>query len=396
MNITSLHIENLKCFASLRLRLGALTLLTGFNAAGKSTAVQSLLLLAQAMRDGGLERVVPLNGDLVQLGSPGEALHDGGGKELTVGVESDMANIDWTLSADDRSYGHALAMSKIDCSWSADGSTARATFEAATIANLMHLAPADVSEPLTKLRETVAETLFISAVRDGASDTYPVPQTPNLINADVGVHGQYAAWWFERSSDEPIETARVNPSDPVNTLRRQVNAWAGQIFPGAQANAARIPKTQLVQLEFRNRETDNWRRPANIGYGLTYAFPIIVAGLLAKNGQVIVVDSPEAHLHPLGQSQMGLFLATIAASGVQVIVETHSDHVLNGVRLAVKNGKLAHDEAVVHFFNPRPRDSSEAAHVFSPLLDRQGNVSDWPTGFFDQAEKDLAALAGWA
>lgn len=396
MKITRLHIENLKCFASLRLPLGALTLLTGFNAAGKSTAVQSLLLLAQAMRDGGLERVVPLNGDLVQLGSPGEALHEGGGKELIIGVESDAADVDWILSADDRSFGNALAVAKIDCSWSVDGAITRAAFDGPAIADLKHLLPADAPDQLIKLREVVAETLFISAVRDGASDTYPTPQTPNLIHADVGVHGEYAAWWFERCSDEPIATERISPNDAVNTLRRQVNAWAGQIFPGAQANAARIPKTQMMQLEFRNRETDNWRRPANIGYGLTYAFPIIVAGLLAKKGQVIVVDSPEAHLHPLGQSQMGLFLATLAASGVQVIVETHSDHVLNGVRLAVKNGKLAHEEAIVHFFNPRPKDSSDPAHVFSPQLDSQGNVSDWPSGFFDQAEKDLAALAGWA
>jgi predicted ATPase len=395
MKITRLHIENLKCFAALKLPLGSLTLLTGFNAAGKSTAVQSLLLLAQAMRDGGLERVVPLNGDLVQLGSPGEALHEGGGKELTVGIESETAKIDWVLSADDRSFGHALTVARIDCSWHVDSSLTALVIEGPTLANLKHLLPAETPEDLAKLRETVAEALFISAVRDGASDTYPTPQTPNLVHADVGVHGEYAAWWLERCSDDPIATERINLSETVNTLRRQANAWLGQIFPGAQANAARIPKTQMVQLEFRNRETDNWRRPANIGYGLTYAFPIIVAGLLAKKGQVIVVDSPEAHLHPLGQSQMGLFLATLAASGVQIIVETHSDHVLNGVRLAVKNTILAHDEAMIHFFNPRPKDASEPAHVISPQIDPQGNVSNWPSGFFDQAEKDLAALAGW-
>ncbi|WP_081081576.1 AAA family ATPase [Burkholderia stagnalis] len=395
MTIARLHVENLKCFSELKLPLGSLTLLTGFNAAGKSTAIQSLLLLSQAMRDGGLERVVPLNGDLVQLGSPGEALHEGGGKELTIGIESDTAGIEWTLSADDRSFGRALTVARIACSCPDDNSSSQIVFEDKALENLKHLLPGDAADFLIMLRETIAETLFISAVRDGASDTYPTPQTPNLIHADVGVHGQYAAWWLERCSDDPVVSERMNASETANTLRRQVNAWLGQIFPGAQANAARIPRTQMVQLGFRNRETDDWRRPANIGYGLTYAFPIIVAGLLAKRGQVIVVDSPEAHLHPLGQSQMGVFLATLAASGIQIIVETHSDHVLNGVRLAVKNGIVAHDETVIHFFNPRPKDEADPAHVTSPLLDNQGNVSNWPSGFFDQAEKDLATLAGW-
>jgi predicted ATPase len=396
VTITRLHIENLKCFASLTLPLGALTLLTGFNAAGKSTAIQSLLLLSQSMREGGLSRVVPLNGELVQLGSPGEAFHEGVGKELSLGIETDNVRVDWVLSADDRSFGHALSITGIN--WcSNDGTTVAAhSAEDTNLAYLERLLPPDAPPAVKALTESVADTLFISAVRNGASDTYPSPQSPNLVYADVGVQGQYAAWWFERCSDDPIDEGRLSPNDAANTLRRQVNAWAGQIFPGAQANASRIPKTQLVQLEFRNREADNWRRPANIGYGLTYAFPIIVAGLLARRGQILVIDSPEAHLHPLGQSRMGGFLAMLAASGVQVIVETHSDHVLNGVRLAVKDQTLPHIAAALHFFNPRPKDASEPAHVSSPRIDPYGNVSEWPTGFFDQAEKDLAALAGWA
>ena len=75
-------------------------------------------------------------------------------------------------------------------------------------------------------------------------------------------------------------------------------------------------------------------RPTNMGFGVSYALPVITAGLLAPAGSLLVVENPEAHLHPAGQSRVGRFLAHLAASGVQVVAETHSDHVLNGVRLA--------------------------------------------------------------
>ncbi|MGH3693299.1 MAG: AAA family ATPase [Pseudonocardiaceae bacterium] len=89
----------------------------------------------------------------------------------------------------------------------------------------------------------------------------------------------------------------------------------------------------------------------NIGFGFSYALPVIIAGLLAPGGGLLLVENPEAHLHPAGQSRLGRFLARIAGSGVQVVLETHSDHILNGVRLAVADERTinAHD-VIVHFF----------------------------------------------
>lgn len=136
-------------------------------------------------------------------------------------------------------------------------------------------------------------------------------------------------------------------------------------------------------------------RPANIGFGLTYAFPIIVAGLLAKKEQVLVIDSPEAHLHPLGQSKIGYFLGVIAAAGVQVIVETHSDHVLNGIRLAVAKKAISNESVGIHFFSSSNSGEENRPKIVSPQVDVNGSLSEWPSGFFDQTDKDLAALSGW-
>ena len=148
----------------------------------------------------------------------------------------------------------------------------------------------------------------------------------------------------------------------------------------------------FLALRFRLSDIGEWKRPANVGYGLTYAFPLIVALLASKPGDVLSIDSPEAHLHPQAQSRMGAMLAQFAAGGTQLLVETHSDHILNGVRLAVAQRVLAPHDTGLTFF----AGTSEAGHgVTLPQIDSTGRIDVWPDGFFDQAEADIAALTGW-
>lgn len=390
MILSRLNIDNLKCFKAFSLPLAPLTLLTGFNAAGKTTSVQSLLLLAQAARRNNKDWKMGLNGEFVQLGTPGEALHEGAESGIAVGVETDHASLSWRLRAESRGQSHAMSIEGID--WQLEEN--RGIF-LRNDTDLDCLLPADADTRLQAMTKLIANTIYISAIRTGADDVYPIPTTAEPICADVGVRGEFSAWWLEQMSDEEVDIERRYPDEPAITLRRQFNAWAGTLFPGAQVNASRINNTQLIQLSWRNHDTDSWRRPSNIGYGLTYVFPILVAGLLAKKGQILVIDSPEAHLHPMGQSRMGQFLSMVAAAGVQVIVETHSDHILNGVRRAVLAGKILAADTAIHFFNARPRHADDFAHVVSPLMDAKGNLSEWPSGFFDQAEADMAVLAGW-
>jgi predicted ATPase len=111
-----------------------------------------------------------------------------------------------------------------------------------------------------------------------------------------------------------------------------------------------------------------------------------------------MVENPELHLHPAGQSAMGVFLARAAAAGAQVIIETHSDHILNGIRKAVKGVDgapiLTPEQVAIHFFQPRD-DAGQRPQVISPVIDPQGNLDTWPTDFFDQFDKDLGSLIGW-
>jgi len=107
---------------------------------------------------------------------------------------------------------------------------------------------------------------------------------------------------------------------------------------------------------------------------------------------VVIIDSAEAHLHPRAQSAVGRFLGQMAGAGLQVLVETHSDHLLNGIRLAVRDSLIRSRDVALHFFEA----GGATGQVTSLAIDDNGAISDWPEGFFDQTERDLAILSGWS
>lgn len=364
--ITSIQIESYKCFDSLRLDLRPLTMLTGYNGAGKSSAIQPLLLLAQAARlrsehafEPGSE--LPLNGEVVRLGTSGEVLH-AGSRRMRFVLEADEQV--WQLTFGAKPGGRSLIVED----------------------NPVPNCSAVLAAHLGRL-------VYVSAVREGAADSFPMSDQLLNSTADVGVDGRFASYWYHELADTEIDEARRYPRNAAITFRKQVDAWLGDLAPGAEANVQAISVASALVLQFRLSPTGEWRRPANIGYGLTYAFPIIVALLAAARGDIVVIDSPEAHLHPRAQSRMGWMLAHFAAVGVRVVVETHSDHVLNGARLAVRDQAIRAEDVGLLFFSGF---SDEGHGVTRPRMDSEGRINEWPEGFFDQSEKDVALLAGWS
>lgn len=389
--IDKIKLKNFKCFSNLTIDFAPLTLLTGFNAAGKSTAIQPLLAISQTCKEKIKTAQVLLEGSSVNLGLPGEVLNDQATtNSIVVGFESGAESLSFNLCADKDSGRLLIDAVELSCDDRSEMLDAKEK-----IVGLLHKISMSEESEAGCLRSSINELIYISATRKGAVGLYPAPRGDGLSNAEVGASGEYAAWWFAELSDSEISESKCHPSDSARTLRRQFNAWASTIFPGIEANAIRVAKANCVNLEFKTSATEAWRHPSNIGYGLTYVFPIIIAGLLAKPGQVLFIDSPEAHLHPMGQSKIGIFLAAMANAGVQVIIETHSDHVLNGARIAVKQSLVKWDDVLIHFFNGEKQQINCAPPITTCSVTLQGALTDWPDGFFDQAEKDLTELAGY-
>jgi len=392
--ITALHLENLKCHSELSLRVAPLTLLAGFNGSGKSTALQGLLLLSQGLRTNPRNGLLGLNGPLVSLGTYGEILNQkGDSRNLSIGVETETAKLRWLFGPEDESNSSIMKLERLDFIERSGSKSININSEFV----FDYFPTIERSPEISNLIDCVRNTFFLSAVRGGTQEIFHSPAPGARGYADVGTRGELAAWWFAKLLDDEVPENKRFSTEKGTTLRRQLSAWGNELFPGFEATAQFLLSTGLVQLQLRTSITEDWRRPANVGYGFSYAFPIIVASLLAKAGQVLVVDSPEAHLHPRAQSRMGMFLAKIAAAGVRIVIETHSDHILNGVRLAVTRNIIDSASTATYFFSHTKSADTETPEcaVTTANIDAKGGIDMWPDGFFDQSEKDLSELAGW-
>jgi predicted ATPase len=150
-----------------------------------------------------------------------------------------------------------------------------------------------------------------------------------------------------------------------------------------------------VQLEYSfltGDDESNRYRPTNVGFGLTYTLPVIVAILAAEPGSLLLIENPEAHLHGSGQRVLAELAALAAENGVQVVLETHSDHVLNGIRVAVHSNRVKREAVVVHFFERRRVDSGVGHAVVTPTIDENGRIRGAPSGFFDEWDRSLDEL----
>lgn len=379
--IQALSVQNFKCFETLRLNLTPLTLVTGFNGAGKSTSLQTLLLLSQSLRGQHGASELRLNGPLVSLGSPSDVINSSGrGRKLALGIATPDVELLWHFVEPEESR-RSLHVTELEVK---AGGLLSTLDESALNGIRPFVGERHVREAISLLDNLV----FLSAARQVETEVFPIPSDTGGPIGDVGPIGEFAAWWLYREGDSQVAPARrCRPDLASETLRQQVNSWAGYLFPDTEINALPVLRTSLMRLELKSGVTSDWSRPANVGYGISYAFPILVAGLCSTNSQSLVVDSPEAHLHPRGQSRIGGFLAQMASTDAQILVETHSDHVLNGIRIALREGIIDPSLVTIYFFTSRSDEP-----VIQLSVDRNGSVKDWPEGFFDQIENDLSQL----
>ena len=127
-----------------------------------------------------------------------------------------------------------------------------------------------------------------------------------------------------------------------------------------------------------------------MGFGLSYALSVVTALMVAKKGSLVIIENPEAHLHPHGQSKLGQLIALTSKAGVQVIIETHSEHIINGVRVLVRKSIFPTSDVKILYFE-RSQERKQSIHR-ELTLNNMGQISEWPQGFFDQQAIDLKTL----
>jgi predicted ATPase len=173
-----------------------------------------------------------------------------------------------------------------------------------------------------------------------------------------------------------------------NTVLDQTEAWLALVFGGGRITI-KSTDANIVLLGMNSESSANTYKPLNIGFGYSYILPILVSGLIARPGEIVIVENPEAHLHPHAQAQLMQFLIRLSTTGTQVFVESHSDHVLNALRVAVRKGSADANNANVLYFD------KTATNTIVPIpIGLDGSIERWPRGFFDQLDSDYEQLFG--
>ena len=378
--LTGIELHHFKSFARLKLPLGPLTLLSGSNASGKSSVLQAIAVLSQTMREQEQSTQLMLNGRSIRLGTAGSVIDRTSGRcHCEITLQDDRTTYRWLFEGEPTSTSMEVRRVSVG------------DLQVTEPETLYHLlpAPADGALPASFLCGT-----YLPANRLKPIEAPPGRNVEPTTIVDLPRERASRAPYV--GADQGVLEGLTLADFPPERLP-QVAARMNRLFPGLEMTANETTDRGTVPSVVRPLKSADILCREHAGLGIDQALPIVVGALSARPGGLLLIENPELNLHPAGQAAMGEFLAESAAAGAQVILETHSDHVLNGIRRAIKEGILTPGDAVLYFFRPRQdAERNGAARVQSSLLDRDGNIDHWPEGFFDQFDKDMNYFAGWA
>lgn len=360
--IEKLIIKNYKSLHQVKINLKGLNLFLGLNSMGKSSAVQSLLLLRQSyIKNGSLHKLL-INGDLVSLGNSRDIYYSNG--DIDGQIEFRLENGDDFL---DLKYQYT------------DGES-------------ILLGNTNMKEPGSISNFSLFGKGFCYLAADHIQPSKTYSSSGALDSYDyLGKNGQNAPYYLAKHGSEVIKNALLHhPNAKSDTLSHELDAWMGEVSPGTRLIAEEQPGLDLVTLSvqykanvYGKEEYTEKVSPVNVGFGIPYVMPVILALLTSKSGDLVIIENPESHLHPRGQAQLGRLMALAAQSGVQVICETHSDHVINGVRVAVKDNEIDHSNLGFYYFE-KDRNVTLDTVVTPIRIDKNGELDKYPDGLLDE------------
>lgn len=348
--IEKFSIKGFKCFEDEHFDLSKLTLLTGINSGGKSSFIQALLLLSQTITSKNLS---PLNGHLVSVGDFIEARNFiTNSKEFIITVIEEDQTLSYSFKEEDN-----MCISKV-------------------IEN---------SDTLNQAFDYNNKNIhYLSADRIGVKDIYD----KNLDQTDkYGVFGEYVFDYFEKNKLTPLNSNLVKDKSSV-TLESQLNYWLKYILK-TEISVEDIIGTDRVKVQY-SYQGSRKLRPSNIGSGVSYIISVLLICLSSKENDLIILENPEIHLHPKAQSKLTDFFVFIANIGIQLIIESHSDHIFNGLRKNICKKKISQKSVVIYFFELK----DELSKPIKIYINKFGQIENHQDGLFDQFDDDLNELLG--
>lgn len=367
--ITKIKIKNFKSLEAVELSLSNLNILTGVNGMGKSTLIQVLLLLRQAAAPSNLfSRGIYLNGPLTgNLGNFNDVLYKNSQVDkITFGFDFNGDELLWQC-------------------------------EKGPFSEILQTLPLKVDKNIPLFSDRKFQ--YIGAGRITPNTLFSKSDEA-LAYKQFGIKGEYTIQYlFERGIDEAlIADSKDEDSNKPLPLINQVEYWLKKISPDVSLDI-QLKSSNEYELRYKypnKGQGFNSFSATNSAFGLTFSLPIITALLASQPGDLLILENPENDLHPQAQSVLGQLMAKVASAGVQIIVETHSDHIINGICLAVHDGLVKSEMTKTYFFHRRKNET--ASKVFEVEIKSNGRLDDnnltenGVEGFNDQASKDLKQI----
>lgn len=360
MNISTLEIKGFKSYVSNELiTLNNLNVFAGINSVGKSTTIQSLLLLRLLYED--------------------FLTHNKERSEAYINSEKyglELGSFERIISGNDAYIELGINNNKLKIEVK-DGDSLKINSK--------------FKEFFAKEKYSIYTPNFyyLSAERTGPRDYQKVD---SLGIDNCGIRGEYSFHLLNKYSDKQVDDYLLFSETGRNidkTLKNQTEIWLNNLFHGIEFHSTLDKALRIVKLEVKQRNQDmGYVTLNNVGFGLSYVLPIILTCLNSVEDSFIIIENPEAHLHPKGQSLMGKFLAQVSSANRQIIVETHSEHIINGMRLYYLENKIPPEKLAINFFSV----TENQTRVSKISLNEKMEMMDWPEDFFDQQEIDLREM----
>lgn len=358
--INYMQIENFKSIRKLSLPLENLNLFFGMNGMGKSSVIQALLLLRQSFwenRKLGLDYLYT-NGTMVQLGTGKDVFCQSGVSDNIRFYIQYSNNVKY-----DFCYKYSLNDPDSD--------------------QLIRVGE--------KTDDNYAVSLFseqfsyLGAEHIGPRKQYSIENWKRNGAVKLGTAGEFVVPFLALEGEKlrvPDEMCLKNGK--TNRLIDQVSAWMAEISPGIRISAELLPSIEKAKLAISysgDRLVSDSFLPVNVGFGIPYVLPLIVELLISNQDSILLIENPESHLYPKGQTMIANLIALAAEHGCQIICESHSDHVINGIRVAVKKGQINNKKVGISFFSKNKEQETKVDNIY---IDGKGNLSDYPLGLLDE------------
>lgn len=437
--LTRLSIENYRAFEEVQVDLSKINLFFGPNNSGKSSLVSLLTLLSQTLQSPDPNIFLLMSGKYQDLGTYYDMVYDNDEsrkikvsiqakltasrrqmdeeRSLMKTVEVELPEYIFEASFGYRRQRHETLLQRTELiepdsgrsilrtryssrlgrpviDWS-DPSLGLKLSRANAVLQTVNFIPTlprvllrpqrsswDVTTYLTSLHKLISEVEYLGPFRAYPARVYLVSgESPS----SVGTQG-------ERAIDIMVSDDKRRGKQKRGIVRG-VSEWMDKAGIANRVDIFSMTDRHF-ELMVKNAETGELQNLADTGFGCSQVLPVLVAGLTAEKDRILAVEQPEIHLHPKSQAELGSFFCDVAKKGVQLILETHSEHLLLRIQSHVAAGDLSPEDVHVFYFDHENIEGKERKVVRRIPLGEDGLFqAKWPKGFFPERLAEAKRLA---